>query len=76
MFYGGFGTSYKEAKPILPKALLLSTAGILITAGLTGLFCYYVVGMSLQEGLLVGPVKKTESERRHRFPSGSGKRKQ
>ncbi len=56
MFYGGFGTSYKEAKPILPKALLLSTAGILITAGLTGLFCYYVVGMSLQEGLLVGAV--------------------
>ena len=56
MFYGGFGTSYREAKPILPKAVLLSTVGILITAGLTGLFCYYVVGMSLQEGLLVGAV--------------------
>ena len=56
MFYGGFGTSYREAKPILPKAVLLSTVGILITAGLTGLFCYYVAGMSLQEGLLVGAV--------------------
>ena len=56
MFYGGFGTSYREAKPILPKAVLLSTVGILITAGLTGLFCYYVVGMSLHEGLLVGAV--------------------
>ena len=56
MFYGGFGTSYREAKPILPKAVLLSTMGILITAGLTGLFCYYVVGMSLQEGLLTGAV--------------------
>lgn len=56
MFYGGFGTSYREAKPILPKAVLLSTVGILITAGLTGLFCYYVVGMSLQEGLLAGAV--------------------
>ena len=52
MFYGGFGTSYKEAKPILPKAILLSTAGILITAGLTGLFCYYV-GTVLSAGLVV-----------------------
>ncbi|HJA66863.1 K+/H+ antiporter [Lachnoclostridium sp. An169] len=56
MFYGGFGTSFKEAKPILPKAVLLSTAGVVITAGLTGLFCHYIVGMSLQEGLLVGAV--------------------
>lgn len=56
MFYGGFGTSFKEAEPILPKAVLLATAGVVITAGITGLFCYYVIGMSLQEGLLVGAV--------------------
>lgn len=56
MFYGGFGTSFKEAKPIFPKAVLLATAGVVITAGLTGLFCYYVVGMSVKQGLLVGAV--------------------
>lgn len=28
MFYGGFGTSWKMAKPILPKAVLLSTASV------------------------------------------------
>lgn len=56
MFYGGFGTSFKEARPILPRSILLATAGVVITAGLTGLFCYYVAGMSLQEGLLVGAV--------------------
>ena len=33
MFYGGFGTSWKMAKPILPKAVLLSTAGVVLTAG-------------------------------------------
>ena len=35
MFYGGFGTNWREAKPIAGKAVLLSTAGVLITACLT-----------------------------------------
>ena len=39
MFYGGFGTSFKEARPILPQSVLLATGGVLITAGVTGLFC-------------------------------------
>lgn len=56
MFYGGFGTSFKEARPILPQAVLLATGGVLITAGVTGLFCHYIVGMDLQESLLVGAV--------------------
>ena len=56
MFYGGFGTSFKEARPILPQAVLLATGGVLITAGVTGLFCHYIVGMNLQESLLVGAV--------------------
>ena len=56
MFYGGFGTSFKEARPILPQAVLLATGGVLITAGVTGLFCHYIVGMGLQESLLVGAV--------------------
>ena len=56
MFYGGFGTSFKEARPILPQSVLLATGGVLITAGVTGLFCHYIVGMNLQESLLVGAV--------------------
>ena len=38
MFYGGFGTNIKEAGPVIPRAVLLSTAGVLFTAGITGLF--------------------------------------
>lgn len=56
MFYGGFGTNVKVAKPVLPQSILMSTLGVIITALLTGLFCHFFLGMSLMEGLLVGSV--------------------
>ena len=37
MFYGGFGTNIKEAKPVIARSVVLSTAGVVLTAGLTGL---------------------------------------
>ena len=36
MFYGGFGTSWKEARPVVGKAALLSTLGVVLTAALVG----------------------------------------
>lgn len=56
MFYGGFGTNFKMAKPVLPQSVLMSTLGVIVTAVLTGVFCRFVLGMSLMEGLLVGSV--------------------
>ncbi len=56
MFYGGFCTNWKIAKPVVGKAVLMSTVGVIITAGLTGLFCVWVLKVSLLEGLLVGSV--------------------
>lgn len=56
MFYGGFGTRWKEAKPVVVKAGLLSTVGVVITAGITGLFCHYVLKMPMALGFLVGAV--------------------
>lgn len=56
MFYGGFGTNWRMAKPVIGKAVALSTLGVVITALLTGLFCYYVVGFSFLESMLVGAV--------------------
>ena len=32
MFYGGFGTSFKQARPVAGRAVLLSTAGVFLTA--------------------------------------------
>lgn len=56
MFYGGFGTKWKAARPVAAQAILLSTAGVVLTAGLTGLFGYAVLNMNLLESLLLGAV--------------------
>ena len=56
MFYGGFGTRWKTAKPAAGKAILLSTAGVLLTAAFTGLFCRFALGFDWLESLLVGAV--------------------
>lgn len=56
MFYGGFGTNWNMAKKSAVPSILMSSLGVIITAGLTGLFCYMVLGTSLLEGLLIGAV--------------------
>lgn len=56
MFYGGFGTSWKQARPIAFKAGLLASAGVLLTATLVGLFCILALGMDILDGLLLGAV--------------------
>ena len=56
MFYGGFGTKWKLAKPVATPSILMSSLGVIITAGLTGLFCHLVVKTSMLEGLLIGTI--------------------
>lgn len=56
MFYGGFGTNWSQARPVAIKSALLSTLGVALTAALTGLFCYFILGMELLESLLIGAV--------------------
>lgn len=56
MFYGGFGTKWSAAKPVIKPAVLLSTAGVILTAGLTGLFCYGVLKMGWMESFLIGAL--------------------
>ncbi len=56
MFSGGFETNWKTAKVAAKPGILLSVGGVIITAGITGLFCYFVLQMPLLEGLLIGAV--------------------
>ena len=56
MFYGGFGTKWQAAKPVAVPAVLLSTAGVALTALFTGLFCHYVMDFDWLEGMLIGSV--------------------
>lgn len=56
MFYGGFGTNWKKAKTVAVKSVLLSSLGVVLTAGITGLFCCFVLHFDLLESLLIGAV--------------------
>ena len=56
MFYGGFGTRWDAAKPIVREATLLASLGVMVTAGLTGLFCHFALGWGLVESFLLGSV--------------------
>ncbi|SHJ45261.1 cell volume regulation protein A [Hathewaya proteolytica DSM 3090] len=56
MFYGGFGTNWKTAKPIVKKSILLSSLGVVITALVTGLFCFLILKMNFWESMLIGSV--------------------
>ncbi|RDY26849.1 potassium/proton antiporter [Romboutsia weinsteinii] len=56
MFYGGFGTNWNMAKPVAVQSVLMSTLGVVITAGLTGLFCVKVLDTNILEGILIGSV--------------------
>ncbi len=56
IFYGGFCTNWKTAKPIALKAAVLSTIGVFVTAILTCIFCYYVLNVSFLESFLIGAV--------------------
>lgn len=56
MFYGGFGTKWSAAKPIVGRAVLLSTAGVVLTAGLVGVFCHFVLQISIAESFLIGSL--------------------
>ena len=56
MFYGGFGTNVRSARPVAAQAVLLSSVGTALTAGLVGVFCHFVLGVALWESFLIGAV--------------------
>ena len=46
LFSGGMDTKFKEIRPILSPGIVLSTVGVFLTALFTGLFIWYLSGMS------------------------------
>lgn len=56
LFSGGLDTKWHTAKPILGRAIALSTAGVLITAVSVGVFVHMITDFSLIEGILLGAV--------------------
>ncbi len=56
MFYGGFGTRWQSAKPVATESLLLATLGVVLTAGMTGICCHYLLRWDWVESMLMGSV--------------------
>ncbi|MFE0272055.1 potassium/proton antiporter [Streptomyces sp. NPDC058992] len=53
---GGLGTKWKEIKPALPAAAMLSTVGIAVSVGVTAAGAHYLVGLEWQQAVIIGAV--------------------
>ncbi|MFF0476788.1 potassium/proton antiporter [Streptomyces sp. NPDC004284] len=53
---GGLGTKWKEIKPALPAAIVLSTVGVAVSVGITAAGAHYLVGLDWRQALIIGAV--------------------
>ncbi|MFC8274411.1 potassium/proton antiporter [Streptomyces sp. NPDC057271] len=53
---GGLGTKWKEIKPALPAAVVLSTVGVAVSVGITAAAAHYLVGLDWRQALIIGAV--------------------
>lgn len=56
MFYGGFGTNWKTARPVAIKGGLLSSLAVCITAAAATVFVHFAFGFNWPEAFLLGAV--------------------
>lgn len=56
MFYGGFGTNILTARPVLAPSILLSTLGVIGTAGVVAMFAHFALNLPWLECFLIGSV--------------------
>lgn len=54
LFAGGLDTRFDDVRPVLPAGVLLATAGVVVTAGVTGLAAFLVLDVPLPVALLLG----------------------
>jgi cell volume regulation protein A len=52
LFSGGFETSFREIQPVVAPGVVLATAGVLMTALLTGGFIWLIGGLVYEWGLI------------------------
>ncbi|MDX9942583.1 MAG: potassium/proton antiporter [Bacteroidales bacterium] len=47
LFSGGLDTSISEIRPVMAQGVILATLGVLLTAAITGLIAWWLLGMTL-----------------------------
>ncbi|GAA2496518.1 potassium/proton antiporter [Streptomyces gobitricini] len=53
---GGLGTQWKEIRPALPMAAVMSTVGVAVSVGVTAAAAHYWVGLEWRQALIIGAV--------------------
>ncbi|MFD4942440.1 potassium/proton antiporter [Streptomyces sp. NPDC058409] len=53
---GGLGTKWKEIRPALPAAAMLSIVGVAVSVGVTAAGAHYLVGLDWRQSLIIGAV--------------------
>lgn len=63
LFSGGMDTKFQDIKPVLGQGVLLATLGVFLTAGITGVFIYFITGQLhiLESLLLASLMSSTDS---------------
>ncbi|MFA5259599.1 MAG: potassium/proton antiporter [Candidatus Omnitrophota bacterium] len=56
IFSGGLDTNWKDTKSVVLPGVILSTAGVLLTAVITGFFAVYILKFSFLQGMLLGSI--------------------
>ncbi|MEA2223539.1 MAG: potassium/hydrogen antiporter [Solirubrobacteraceae bacterium] len=56
LFEGGLAAGLSEIRPVLGSAVSLATVGTLVTAVVTGLAAYWLLNVTLLQGMLVGAI--------------------
>ncbi|HAJ57370.1 MAG TPA: potassium/proton antiporter [Candidatus Omnitrophica bacterium] len=56
IFLGGINTLWRSVRPLFAPGLVLSTAGVFITALVVGFFAVWILKFTLVEGLLLGAI--------------------
>ena len=56
MFYGGFGTNIRVARPVLAPSVILSTLGVAGTASGVVVFAHFALSLPWLESFLIGSV--------------------
>lgn len=56
MFYGGFGTNIRVARPVLVPSVTLSTLGVAGTASGVAMFAHFALSLPWLESFLIGSV--------------------
>ncbi|MCD7740558.1 MAG: potassium/proton antiporter [Candidatus Gastranaerophilales bacterium] len=56
LFMGGLSIDIKEVKPVFTRGIILATAGVFITAIITGFLGHYFLDYNLKECMLLGAI--------------------